>query len=199
MLLDAAEKLGAVIPLGRRVRQIASTLDIPAEQAIFINVHCLEFEDEELYSEHNPLLHLGSRIVLEVTERHSIDQVKDLSEKVQILRDLGFWIAVDDMGAGYAGLNSFAALRPDIVKLDMAIVRGIDQDLYRRTLVRSMNAMCKDFGIPLVAEGVETEAERGVLVDLGCEFIQGYLCGAPTALGTRTAPAPKPPSVKKPD
>jgi len=194
MLVEAAEKLGRVISLGRRVRQVAATIDVPADQAIFINLHSLEFDDEELYSENNPLRRLGSRIILEVTERHSIDQVKDLKEKVALLRDLGFWIAVDDMGAGYAGLNSFAALRPDIVKLDMAIVRGIDQDPYRRTLVRSMNAMCRDFGIPLVAEGVETEAERTVLVDLGCEFIQGFLCGKPQALGTRPqGSTPKPP------
>ena len=199
MLVEAAEKLGRVISLGRRVRQIAATIDVPVEQAIFINVHCLEFDDEELYSQHNPLLQLGSKIILEVTERHSIDQVKDLKEKVALLRDLGFWIAVDDMGAGYAGLNSFAALRPDIVKLDMAIVRGIDQDPYRRKLVRSMNAMCKDFGIPLVAEGVETEAERTVLTDLGCEFIQGFLCGSPKALGTRPpGAAPKPASPEAP-
>jgi len=185
MLVEAAEKLGRVISLGRRVRQVAASLDIPKEHAIFVNLHSLEFDDEDLYAENNPLRFLGSRVVLEVTERHSIDQVKDLKEKVAVLRSLGFWIAVDDMGAGYAGLNSFAALRPDIVKLDMAIVRGIDQDPYRRTLVRSMTAMCRDFGIPLVAEGVETDAERTVLVDLGCDFLQGFLCGSPKALGTR--------------
>jgi EAL domain-containing protein (putative c-di-GMP-specific phosphodiesterase class I) len=188
MLLDAAEKLGRVISLGRRVRQIASNVDIPAGQALFVNLHSLEFDDEELYSERNPLRGLGAKVILEVTERHSIDQVKNLKERISLLRDLGFWIAVDDMGAGYAGLNSFAALRPDLVKLDMTIVRGIDQDPYRRTLVRSMTAMCRDFAIPLVAEGVETEAEKTVLVDLGCDYLQGFLCGAPKAPGIRASP-----------
>lgn len=191
MLVEAAEKLGRVISLGRRVRQIAATVDVPPEQALFINLHSLEFDDELMYSEQNPLRFLGSRVVLEVTERHSIDQVKNLKERVALLRDLGFWIAVDDMGAGYAGLNSFAALRPDLVKLDMAIVRGIDQDPYRRTLVRSMTAMCRDFGIPLVAEGVETEAEKAVLLDLGCDYLQGFLCGTPRAPRLRP-PAPVP-------
>ena len=193
MLVEAAEKLGRVISLGRRVRQVAASIDVPPEQAIFVNIHSLEFDDEDLYSENNPLRFLGSKVILEVTERHSIDQVKNLKEKVAVLRSLGVWIAVDDMGAGYAGLNSFAALRPDIVKLDMAIVRGTDQDPYRRTLVRSMTAMCRDFGIPLVAEGVETEEEKSVLVDLGCDFLQGFLCGSPQALGTRP-----PGSVRKP-
>ena len=192
MLVEAAEKLGRVISFGRRVRQIAANIDLPKDHALFVNLHSLEFDDEELYSEKNPLRHIGSKIILEVTERHSIDQVKNLKEKIALLRDLGFWIAVDDMGAGYAGLNSFAALRPDIVKLDMAIVRGIDQDPYRRTLVRSMTAMCRDFGIPLVAEGVETEAEKAVLVDLGCDFLQGFLCGSP-----KTPPS-RPPGVLGP-
>lgn len=185
MLVDTAEKLGRVIAFGRRVRQNAARVILEPGHALFVNLHSLEFEDEEMYSEHNPLRHIGARVILEVTERHSIDQVKNLKEKVSLLRELGFLIAVDDMGAGYAGLNSFAALRPDIVKLDMAIVRGIDSDPYRRTLVRSMTTMCKDFGIPLVAEGVETEAERTVLIDLGCDYLQGFLCGAPKAPGTR--------------
>ncbi len=184
MLVEAAEKLGKVIGFGRRVRQIASTADISSDHALFINLHSLELDDEDLYSEKNPLRRVGSKVIFEITERHSIDQVKNLKEKIALLRDLGFWIAVDDMGAGYAGLNSFAALRPDIVKLDMAIVRGIDSDPYRRTLVRSMTAMCRDFGIPLVAEGVETEAEKTVLVDLGCDFLQGFLCGKPKAPGS---------------
>lgn len=184
MLVEAAEKIGKIIAFGRRVRQIASTTEVSKDHALFINLHSLELDDEDLYSEKNPLRGVGSKVIFEITERHSIDQVKNLKEKVALLRELGFWIAVDDMGAGYAGLNSFAALRPDIVKLDMAIVRGIDQDPYRRTLVRSMTAMCRDFGIPLVAEGVETEAEKLVLIDLGCDFLQGFLCGKPKAPGS---------------
>jgi EAL domain-containing protein (putative c-di-GMP-specific phosphodiesterase class I) len=189
MLVEAAEKLGRVIAFGRRVRDIAAATELSKDHALFINLHSLELDDEDLYSEKNPLRHLGCKVIFEITERHSIDQVKNLKEKIALLRDLGFWIAVDDMGAGYAGLNSFAALRPDIVKLDMAIVRGIDQDPYRRTLVRSMTGMCRDFGIPLVAEGVETEAERAVLVDLGCDFLQGFLCGKPMPPGSLRAMA----------
>lgn len=198
MLVEAAEKLGQVNAFGRRVRQVASNIDIPAEHALFVNLHSLELDDEDLYSEKNPLRHVGSKVILEITERHSIDQVKNLKEKIALLRDLGFWIAVDDMGAGYAGLNSFAALRPDIVKLDMAIVRGIDVDQYRRTLVRSMIAMCRDFGIPLVAEGVETEGEKAVLVDLGCDFLQGFLCGKPKTPANRPPGSERVPPVSPP-
>lgn len=193
-ILEAAERLGQVITLGRRVRQIASTVEVSRQHALFVNLHSLEFDDETLYSDNNPLLRLGSRVVLEVSERQSLDQVSNLKEKVTALRSLGFWLAVDDLGAGYAGLNSFAVLRPDIVKLDMAIIRGIDQDPYRRTLVRSMTAMCRDFGIPMIAEGVETEAEKAVLVDLGCDYLQGFLCGKPVAAISRDV-GPAPPSA----
>jgi EAL domain-containing protein (putative c-di-GMP-specific phosphodiesterase class I) len=186
-IVAAAEKLGRVIAFGRRVRQIASTVDVPKDHALFVNIHSLEFDDEELYAGGSPLRQLGSKVILEVSERQSIEQVKNLKEKVAQLRALGFWIAVDDLGAGYAGLNSFAVLQPDIVKLDMAIIRGIDSDPYRRTLVRSMTAMCRDFGIPLVAEGVETEAEKAVLIDLGCDFLQGFLLGKPVTPGRRLA------------
>ena len=194
MLIEAAEKLGRVISFGQRVRQIAADVDVSPEHALFVNVHSLDLDDEGLYSDNNPLRYVGSKVILEVSERHPIDRVKNLKEKVSQLRDLGFWIAVDDMGAGYAGLNSFAVLRPDIVKLDMAIVRGIDQDPYRRTLVGSLVAMCGDFGIPLVAEGVETEGEKTVLVDLGCDYLQGFLCGKPKAAAIRPTSSPRKPA-----
>jgi EAL domain-containing protein (putative c-di-GMP-specific phosphodiesterase class I) len=117
--------------------------------------------------------------VLEVTERGRIDAVSDLNARIERLRALGYRIAVDDFGAGYAALNSFASLHPDVAKIDMALVRGVDRDPYRRTLVASVNAMCRDLGILVVAEGIETEAERATLVDLGCDLLQGFLIGMP--------------------
>ena len=89
---------------------------------------------------------------------------------------------MDDFGAGYAALNSFASLHPDVAKLDMALVRGVDRDPYRRRLVASVTAMCRDLGILVVAEGIETEAEKATLVDLGCDLLQGFLIGLPAAL-----------------
>jgi EAL domain-containing protein (putative c-di-GMP-specific phosphodiesterase class I) len=186
-IFKVAEKLGRVISLGRRVRELASTLDIAKDRAIFINLHCLDLDDEQLYTENNPLCRVESQVILEVTERHSIDQVKDLVSKVARLRALGFKIAVDDMGSGYSGLNSFATLRPDLMKVDLGIVRGIDADPYRRTLVRSLVAMSRELDIPLVAEGVETPAEKAALMDLGCDFLQGFLCGMPQPVRPRTA------------
>jgi EAL domain-containing protein (putative c-di-GMP-specific phosphodiesterase class I) len=118
-------------------------------------------------------------VILEVTERSSFARVPELRDRIKVLRELGYRIAVDDLGAGYAGLTSFAALEPEVVKLDMALVRGVDHEPIKRRLVGSMARLCRELGILVVAEGVETPAERDVLVDLGCDLLQGYLFGRP--------------------
>jgi EAL domain-containing protein (putative c-di-GMP-specific phosphodiesterase class I)/CheY-like chemotaxis protein len=92
----------------------------------------------------------------------------------------------DDIGAGYSGLNSFAIIQPDIVKLDITMIRGIDTDPVKRKLVRALKDLCQDLGIVVVAEGVETPSERDTLVQLGCDLLQGYLFARPGA------PFPKP-------
>jgi hypothetical protein len=102
-----------------------------------------------------------------------------VGERISALRELGFRIAVDDLGAGYAGLTSFARLRPEIVKLDMSLIRGVDQDPTRQHLIRSLNGACRDLGIRVVAEGVETKEERDTLVALGSNLLQGYLFSKP--------------------
>jgi EAL domain-containing protein (putative c-di-GMP-specific phosphodiesterase class I) len=117
--------------------------------------------------------------VLEITERSAIEDVKDIQARVTMLRRLGFRIAIDDLGAGYAGLSSFAALEPEIVKLDMSLVRNVHQSDIRQRLVGSMTALCKEMGMGVVAEGVEVVEERDCLRGLGCELLQGYLFARP--------------------
>ncbi len=178
-VLEAAERLGRVRDVGRVVRRLAAGVAVPLGTCLFVNVHSLELEDEELHSRQGPLTSSAKDVVLEVTERGRIDAVSDLTRRVARLRSLGYRIAVDDFGAGYAALNSFASLRPDIAKLDMALVRSVDRDPYRRRLVTSVTSMCRDLGILLVAEGIETEAEKATLIELGCDLLQGFLIGAP--------------------
>jgi EAL domain-containing protein (putative c-di-GMP-specific phosphodiesterase class I) len=122
---------------------------------------------------------LADRVVLEITERASLDGVDDARNKVARLRKMGFRIAVDDLGAGYAGLTSFATLEPEFVKLDMTLVRGIDQSPTKQKLVRSVSGLCKELGMMVVGEGVETRAERDILVGCGCDLLQGYLIARP--------------------
>ena len=178
-VLEAAERLGRVRDVGRIVRRLAAGVAIPAGSCLFINVHSLELEDEELHSRQGPLTGSAKDVVLEVTERGRIDAVSDLTRRVARLRSFGYRIAVDDFGAGYAALNSFATLRPDIAKLDMALVRSVDRDPYRRRLVTSVTSMCRDLGILVVAEGIETDAEKTTLIELGCDLLQGFLIGPP--------------------
>jgi EAL domain-containing protein (putative c-di-GMP-specific phosphodiesterase class I) len=118
-------------------------------------------------------------VVLEVTERASLHGVKHVPDGVRRLKALGFQVAIDDLGAGYAGLTSFTQLEPEVAKLDMSLVRGIDADSRRQHIVRSMRRLCNELGILVVAEGVETPAERDALAGLGCDLLQGYLFARP--------------------
>ncbi len=184
-VLHAAERLERVQELGRAIRlEAAGILDTEScpEGTLFLNLHPQDLADDQLLDVGAPLTSMASRIVLEITERASLDGVSDLRRRVERLRELGFRIAVDDLGAGYAGLTSFVVLQPDIVKIDMSLIHDVDSDPTRQKLVRSMTDVCRDMGIQVVAEGIETPAERRVLVELGCDLLQGYLFGRPQLL-----------------
>jgi EAL domain-containing protein (putative c-di-GMP-specific phosphodiesterase class I) len=180
-LLEAAEQVHRVHDLGRvvRTRVADDAHDIAPGVRLFVNLHALDMNDEHLYSPESGLSRLASRTVLEITERASLEGVSDVQKKVRRLRALGFQIAVDDLGAGYAGLSSFSQLEPDIAKIDMSLVRGIDSDARKQSIVRSMTRLCDELGTLVVVEGVETTAERDTLVDLGCDLLQGFLFAKP--------------------
>jgi EAL domain-containing protein (putative c-di-GMP-specific phosphodiesterase class I) len=93
---------------------------------------------------------------------------------------MGYSIAVDDLGAGYAGLTSFALLEPEIVKLDMTLVRDVHLNSTKQKLVRSMTQLAHDMGMMVVGEGVETVEERDAIVHLGCDLLQGFLFAKPS-------------------
>jgi EAL domain-containing protein (putative c-di-GMP-specific phosphodiesterase class I) len=118
-------------------------------------------------------------MVLYNPARRALDSVPDVRERIRALRRLGFRLAVDDLGSGYAGLASYASLEPDFVKLDRVLVAGIDSEPVKRKLVSSIIAVSKDMGITVVAEGVATAAERSVVSDLGCDLMQGFLFWRP--------------------
>jgi len=132
-----------------------------------------------LTSKSSPLASVAEKVVLEITERASLDFVPDLGEKVEALRKLGFRLAVDDLGAGYSSLSNFANLEPEFVKIDITLVRGADTSEMKRRIIRSITDLCHDMGIRVIAEGVETTAERDTVVALGCDLLQGYLLARP--------------------
>jgi EAL domain-containing protein (putative c-di-GMP-specific phosphodiesterase class I) len=97
-----------------------------------------------------------------------------------MLRRCGYRIAVDDLGAGYAALGAIATLEPEIVKLDMSLIRDIDQHATKRRVVGAIATLCRELGSRVIAEGVETQAELGAVRDLGIDLVQGYLLARPT-------------------
>jgi EAL domain-containing protein (putative c-di-GMP-specific phosphodiesterase class I)/ActR/RegA family two-component response regulator len=181
-ILEAAERLGRLHELGRTIRAKVALAapGCPPEAKLFVNLHAADLNDEELYSPDSLLSKLAARVVLEVTERASLDHVSQMESRVARLKALGYQIAVDDLGAGYAGLTSFTQLEPNIAKLDMSLVRGVDTDSRRQSIIRSMKSLCDELGVTVIAEGVETPEERAMLVQIGCNVLQGYLFAKPS-------------------
>ena len=179
-LFEAAERLRRVHEVGGAVRdRAAAFLARVPSLTLFVNLHALELTDDSLLSPAAALSGHARSVVLELTERSSFEHVPNLRARVSLLRRLGYRLAVDDLGAGYAGLTSFAALNPHVVKLDMSLVRGADHEPVKQRLIGSMATLCKEFGIMVVAEGIETPAERDTVTSLGCDLIQGFLIGRP--------------------
>jgi EAL domain-containing protein (putative c-di-GMP-specific phosphodiesterase class I) len=180
-VLDAAERLGRLDALGRviRAKAAAEVAAAPELPRLFVNLHVRDLLDPDLLDPDAALSKLAKRVVLEITERSSLEDVRDARLRVAALREMGFRIAVDDMGAGYAGLSSFALLEPEVVKLDMSLIRDIDKNATKRKVVHSMIELSRGMGIEVIAEGVETSDERDTLIELGCDLLQGYLFAKP--------------------
>jgi EAL domain-containing protein (putative c-di-GMP-specific phosphodiesterase class I) len=180
-ILEAAERLDRVHDVGHLVRgRVAREFaEAPSSACLFVNLHARDLLDERLTAADAPLTAIASRVVLEITGRASSSHIKDLRLRIGRLRALGFRIAIDDLGAGYSGLASVVSLEPDVIKLDMSLVRAVDESSMKQKLVRAVSDLCRRLGILLVAEGVETPAERDMLVELGCSLLQGYLHGKP--------------------
>jgi len=190
-VLKAAERVDRLHHLGETMRRLTAVdLAATTHSIFFVNLHPEDLIDETLFEESAPLTPFAKRVVLEITERASLEHIGSLRDRVARLRALGFRIALDDLGAGYAGLTSFTQLEPEFVKLDMELIRGIHQNDMKRKIVRSMVELCHDMGKSIIAEGVEVAEERQVLVDLECDMLQGYLLGRP-AKGTPSLPASK--------
>jgi EAL domain-containing protein (putative c-di-GMP-specific phosphodiesterase class I) len=118
------------------------------------------------------------KIIFEFTENEELDTSHVLNI-LSTYKKIGFKTAIDDFGAGHSGLGLLTQFQPDIVKLDMHLVRGIDQDKVRRTIVQHTVNMLNDLGITVLCEGIETAGELAVLSDLGIDLIQGYYFAKP--------------------
>ncbi|PPK94267.1 EAL domain-containing protein (putative c-di-GMP-specific phosphodiesterase class I) [Kineococcus xinjiangensis] len=124
----------------------------------------------------------GRSLCVEVTEHTQVMDYPALIEVTGRLREAGLALAVDDAGAGFASLRHILRLRPDVIKADLDLVRGVDSDPVRQALIRSLVGFAAEIGADLIAEGIETQAEREALLDLGVPLGQGYLLGRPAPL-----------------
>ncbi len=181
LILHAAERLGRLEDLGVAARaSVAEAIKgLPEGVDVFVNLHARDLSVEAFVSGDEPLTAHARRVVLELTERASLNHLADLPSITSRLRAHGYRLAIDDLGAGYAGLTAVAHLRPEVVKIDMSLVRGLDADPMRQELVGRLNDACRRLGLQVVCEGVEREAERDALLAMGCDRHQGYLYAKP--------------------
>jgi EAL domain-containing protein (putative c-di-GMP-specific phosphodiesterase class I) len=180
-VLRAAELLKSMDRVGRGVRNRAAEELQKSEDSVtlFVNLHPQDLLDDELLQPGSALANVASRVVLEITERAGLGSIDNLSWKIKELRRLGYRIAVDDLGAGYSGLNNVTELEPEFIKLDMSLVRDIDRSPVKQKVVSSLIALGSAMGTSIIAEGIETRAECRTIMDLGCKLLQGYLFARP--------------------
>ena len=116
-------------------------------------------------------------IIFEMSELERITDTARLKRIITTYKNLGFKTALDDFGAGYAGLSLLAQFQPDIIKIDMALVHGVDRNSPSQAIIKALINMSRDLGVSLLAEGVETREERDFLADAGIDLMQGnYFC-----------------------
>jgi len=139
------------------------------------------------------------RLVLELTEHCIVSDYNALMEAIEPLRARGLRLAIDDAGAGYASMRHILQLRPDIIKLDMALTQGIDGDSQRRAMASALIAFARETNCSVVAEGVETLPDLLTLRRLGADKVQGYLTGRPMPLALATHwQVPRMPELSEP-
>jgi len=179
-----AEHLNRLPDLGVKIRLAVTRLIATGALTgdVFVNLQPRDLADDALLDRCAEFSKYAPRIVFEITERARLDGVAGLAGRIHCLRDMGYRIALDDLGSGYSGLSSLAALAPEVVKLDMTLIRGLDRDLVRQKLAASISQLCRELNILVVAEGVETEGECTAAIDAGCDLLQGYLIGRPALL-----------------
>lgn len=121
----------------------------------------------------------ADRIMLEFTEGERITDVAHVKAIITEYKARNLITAIDDFGAGFSGLGLLADFRPDVIKLDMGLIRGIDQDSGRQAIVSGIVSTCKLLGVKVIAEGIETVPEMQALSGMGIDLMQGYLFARP--------------------
>ncbi len=186
-LFAAAYDADLVLRLERvcRKRAFAAAERLPTDRKLFVNIEPDAVGDPQLRDLVSMQL-VGERavtpaeIVLELTERSAVYDFSSFRSTLEYLRALGYAIAVDDAGAGYGSLQALAEVRPEWLKVDLSLIRGVDADDVRARLIESLVNFSESVGSHLIAEGIETAAELETLRGLGVRYGQGFLLGPPS-------------------
>jgi EAL domain-containing protein (putative c-di-GMP-specific phosphodiesterase class I) len=180
VLFEHAVKENACGRLGRLIREVA--FQTCGDVALFVNLHPEELNSRWLVRPDDPLCFHPSPVFLEITESAAFTHF-DLCLSVlrELCRRTGALLVVDDFGAGHSNLERVVDLEPSIVKLDLALTRGVHAHPRKRAVVRHVVNLCNELGARVVAEGIETIDELSCVRDLGVDFAQGYLLARPAA------------------
>ncbi|MCU0242235.1 MAG: EAL domain-containing protein [Vicinamibacteria bacterium] len=185
-LFGAAERHGLIVELDRlcRRRALQSSGRIPTNARLFVNTLPATIRDPQFRGK--PLIDFldkvqvsPDRIVVEITEKRVIDNFALFRETMAYYTDLGMSFAVDDVGAGYSGLELIARLKPHFLKIDTALVRDVHQSLVNRTMVKAIIAMGHGIGATVIAEGIHSQEETQALESMGVDFGQGFFLARP--------------------
>ncbi|MBV8621224.1 MAG: EAL domain-containing protein [Curvibacter sp.] len=186
--IPVAEDCGLIEPLGAWIleqacRQLKAWCDEGLRLQMAINISAMQFRKPGFVALVHQVLHdtgAAPRLVeLEITETLLMQPLKDLDQRLGELAAMGLTFALDDFGTGYSSLGYLKRLPISRIKLDKSFVVDLPGDLEDEAVTRATLSMAKDLGLQCVAEGVETEAQRAFLCDLGCEGLQGYLFARP--------------------
>lgn len=167
-----------------RVKAIALAAKLNIKEMVSINFlpnavyrpeRCIRTTLEAAKAYHFPI----EQIMFEITEVEKVNDNQHIKNIVEYYKSLGFKTAIDDFGSGYSGLNLLADFQADIVKLDMALIRNIDQDPTRQIILSHCLAMFKALGITPLAEGIETREEALFLAESGVDLMQGFYFARP--------------------
>ena len=185
-LFGAAADAELVFELDRHCRRKAfqTAKDLPPPYKLFVNLFPSSMYDPDFQGTALIKLLEGlglspDRIVLEVSEQYAIENYSLFVEALQNFTQMGFQVAVDDIGAGYSGLEKVAHLNPHYLKFDIQLVRDIDASYIRREMARALKIFADKMDSKIIAEGIGREGERQACVDLGIDYGQGYLLGRP--------------------
>lgn len=176
-LIDAAVDDKCMGELGHVLRQM--TMEGCTDSQLFVNVNPNEFDEGWLVRSDDPLFFHNEQVYLEITESVPLSHFEFCNSVLAEIRSKGVRLVIDDFGAGYSNLRYISELVPDIVKLDMHLVRGISSTPRTRKLVRSIVQLCTDMNSRVVAEGIEVRDDFMALRDVGVHFGQGYLLARP--------------------